>query len=237
MIDPGTRTIKARATIPNPDGNLLPGSFGKVEITLDRIPDAIVIPSGAVIPRINDEIVYVCRGGKAVSVTVTSGIRTESGSQIATGLAPGDTLIVSGLLQLTDGKSVQITNLQANLIALAPMNISSVSINRPVLSIVLSILIVLFGAIGYYLSGGPRVSQRRSARRHGQHQLHRRQCRRHRVADYRTAGGIDQRHCRHPFPDVVQQRRPQPNHGRIRARGRHGNGRQRRPRPRLAGHP
>src|SRR5512136_184282 len=33
------------------------------------------------------------------------------------------------------------------------MNISSVSISRPVLSIVLSILIVLFGAIGYYFLG------------------------------------------------------------------------------------
>jgi membrane fusion protein (multidrug efflux system) len=114
MIDPSTRTMKARATIPNPDGNLLPGSFGKVEVTLDRLPNAIVIPSGSVIPRINDEIVYVCRNGKAQAVTVTSGIRTDSGTQITQGLAPGDTLIVSGLLQLTDGKNVQITSLQGN---------------------------------------------------------------------------------------------------------------------------
>jgi len=114
MIDPGTRTIKARATIPNPDGTLIPGSFGKVEATLDRVPDAIVIPSGALIPRINDEIVYVCRNGKAQLLSVKSGIRTESGTQITQGLAPGDTLIVSGLLQLTDGKDIQITALQGN---------------------------------------------------------------------------------------------------------------------------
>lgn len=114
MIDPGTRTIKARATIPNPDGTLIPGSFGKVEVTLERVPDAIVIPSGALIPQINDEIVYVCRNGKAQSVSVTSGIRTENGTQITAGLAPGDTLIVSGLLQLTDGKNVQITAPQGN---------------------------------------------------------------------------------------------------------------------------
>jgi membrane fusion protein (multidrug efflux system) len=114
MIDPGTRTIKARATIPNPDGVLIPGSFGKVEVTLDRVPDAIVIPSGALIPRINDEIVYVCRKGKAQSISVTSGIRTESGTQITQGLVPGDTLIVSGILQLTDGKDIQITTLQGN---------------------------------------------------------------------------------------------------------------------------
>ncbi len=48
------------------------------------------------------------------SVSIKSGIRTESGIQITEGIAPGDTLIVSGLLQLTDGKNVQITALQGN---------------------------------------------------------------------------------------------------------------------------
>jgi len=107
-IDPETRTIKARAIIPNPGDRLIPGSFAKVEITLDELPNAIVIPSGAVIPRINDEIVYVCQGGKARIVPVTTGIRTDSGIQITQGLTPGDTLIVSGLLQLADGKAVEI---------------------------------------------------------------------------------------------------------------------------------
>jgi membrane fusion protein (multidrug efflux system) len=113
-IDPDTRTIKARAKIPNPGAALIPGSFAKVEITLDELPDAIVIPSGAVIPRINDEIVYVCHGGKARIVTVTTGIRTDSGIQIMQGLTPGDTLIVSGLLQLADGKAIEIKALTGN---------------------------------------------------------------------------------------------------------------------------
>jgi len=114
MIDPGTRTIKARATIPNPDGALIPGSFAKVEVTLDVVRDAIMIPSGALIPRISDEIVYICQNGKARSLSIISGIRTDSGTQVVEGLAPGDTLIVSGLLQLTDGKDIKITALRGN---------------------------------------------------------------------------------------------------------------------------
>jgi len=113
-IDLSTRTIKARARIPNPEEALIPGSFARVEITLEELPEAIVIPSGAVIPRINDEIVYVCRNGKAQSVSVKTGIRTESAIQITGGLIPGDTLIVTGLLQLADGKSVQIKARQGN---------------------------------------------------------------------------------------------------------------------------
>jgi membrane fusion protein, multidrug efflux system len=114
MIDPDTRTIKARAKIPNPGGDLIPGAFAKVEITLEELPDAIVIPSGAVIPRINDEIVYLCQNGLARMAPVTTGIRTDSGTQITQGLTLGDTLIISGLLQLADGKAVQITTLRGN---------------------------------------------------------------------------------------------------------------------------
>jgi len=113
-IDLATRTIKARAKIPNPGAGLIPGSFGKVEITLNELPDAIMVPSGTVIPRINDEIVYICRDGKAQAVVVATGIRTDSDIQIVQGLTPGDTLIITGLLQLTDGKDVQIKALQGN---------------------------------------------------------------------------------------------------------------------------
>ena len=108
-IDAGTRTISARAKIPNAHGALIPGSFAKVEITLEQIPSAIVVPSGAVIPNITGETVYVCKGGKAQSIAVKTGIRTERGTQITDGLAENDTLIVTGLLQLTNGKQVELS--------------------------------------------------------------------------------------------------------------------------------
>ena len=113
-IDPSTRTIKARGRIPNAKGSLIPGSFAKVEITLDKLPNAIVVPSGVVIPELNGEKVFVCVNGKARSVAIKTGIRTEKSIQIVDGLAANDTLIVTGLLQLADGKDVQIKTLQGN---------------------------------------------------------------------------------------------------------------------------
>jgi membrane fusion protein, multidrug efflux system len=113
-IDPDTRTIKARGKIPNAQGTLIPGSFAKVEITLDEIPNAIVIPSGAVIPELNGEKVFLCVNGKAKPVSIKTGIRTEKSVQIVDGLAANDTLIVTGLLQLASGKDVQIKTLQGN---------------------------------------------------------------------------------------------------------------------------
>ncbi len=113
-IDPATRTMKARAKIPNPKGDLIPGSFAKVDITLEQLPNAIVIPTESVIPEMSGEKVFICVDGKVRSVRVKTGIRTETGVQIVEGLNPQDTLVVSGLLQLTDDKAVQIKNLQSN---------------------------------------------------------------------------------------------------------------------------
>jgi len=113
-IDSDTRTIKARAKIPNPEEKLIPGSFAKVEITLESWPDAIVIPSEAVIPQINGATVFICRNGKAREVPIKTGIRTERGVQITEGLAANDTLIVSGILQISDGKGVQIKAIKSN---------------------------------------------------------------------------------------------------------------------------
>jgi membrane fusion protein (multidrug efflux system) len=113
-IDLATRTIKSRAKILNPKGDLIPGSFAKVEITLEQFPNAIVIPTESVIPEMSGEKVFICVDGKARSVPVKTGIRTETGVQIVEGLSPQDTLVVTGLLQLTDDKAIQIENLQAD---------------------------------------------------------------------------------------------------------------------------
>jgi membrane fusion protein, multidrug efflux system len=114
QIDLDTRTIKARAKIPNTQQSLIPGSFAKVDITLSEQPNAIIIPSEAIIPEIDGEKVYVCINGKANAIPVKTGIRTETGVEITEGLTINDTLIVSGLLQLANGKGVQIKSLKAN---------------------------------------------------------------------------------------------------------------------------
>ncbi len=107
-IELSTRTIKARARIANPKQALIPGSFAKVEINLETITDAIVIPSGAIIPELEGEKVFVYESGKAKAVPITTGIRTEIGTQVIDGVKSQDTLILTGLLQLSNGADVHI---------------------------------------------------------------------------------------------------------------------------------
>jgi len=112
-IDVGTRTIKARAQIANPGRELIPGSFAKVVLTLEKLSGAIAIPSQAVIPELSGEKVFVCANGKARAVPIKTGIRTDSLVQIIAGLQPFDTLALTGLLQLVDGSLVEIKQIQS----------------------------------------------------------------------------------------------------------------------------
>ena len=111
-VDPATRTLKARAVMANPGRRLLPGAFARVQITLQRIPDAIVVPTGAIVPELDGERVFLYENGKARSVAVTTGIRTDREIQIVEGVKPYDTLIITGLLQVGDGRPVQITGFE-----------------------------------------------------------------------------------------------------------------------------
>jgi len=105
-IDPNTRSAFVRARCNNREGFLIPGAFAKIEVILEIIPDALVLPSEALIPDIRGEKVCVCRGGVSTQVYVTTGIRTENAVQVTSGLNPGDTLITTGLLTLRENMKV-----------------------------------------------------------------------------------------------------------------------------------
>ncbi|MFI5172181.1 MAG: efflux RND transporter periplasmic adaptor subunit [Chitinophagales bacterium] len=106
-IDPATRTVKVRATCANPGYVLTPGAFAKLKISLGATNEAMVVPSEALIPTINGESVMIVKNGKAVLQIVTTGLRSENKTQIIDGVAPGDTLIVTGLLTVRNGMPVQ----------------------------------------------------------------------------------------------------------------------------------
>jgi len=111
-IDLTTRTVKLRAIVPNNNGVLFPGSFAKVKIILKDLPDAMMIPSQAVIPGTRDKKVIVADKGIAKFVIVETGLRTESSVQITNGLQPGDTVITTGILQLKPGMPLKYNKIQ-----------------------------------------------------------------------------------------------------------------------------
>ena len=107
-IDLKSKTLKARALYPNPNGRLTPGRTISVEIKSNEIVNALSIPSEAIIAEMGRSIAYLYSEGKARQIEVIKGMRTESNVQVVQGLHAGDTLIVTGVMQLRDGLAVNI---------------------------------------------------------------------------------------------------------------------------------
>ncbi|MDR0938854.1 MAG: efflux RND transporter periplasmic adaptor subunit [Mediterranea sp.] len=110
-IDPDMHQFTARALYPNTARTLLPGRYASVSLKKEEIPDAIAIPTQAIVPEMGKDKVFLYRSGKAEPVEITTGMRTDAEVQVVKGLQPGDTLITSGTLQLRMGLPVSLDNI------------------------------------------------------------------------------------------------------------------------------
>lgn len=99
-IDVTSRTITVRAKAPNPKGLLKAGGFAKINLALDQIPKAIMLPTEAITPDIKGDKVYIYKNGTAVPRPVTTDLRTDTKIQITSGLKPGDSVVVSAIMQM-----------------------------------------------------------------------------------------------------------------------------------------
>jgi membrane fusion protein (multidrug efflux system) len=99
-IDIDMRTITLRALYANKNEELKSGRYAEITLELSNIDNAIAIPTEALIPEMEGQKVFIYKKGKAQTVKVNTGLRTEAKIQVTDGLKFGDTLITSGIMQL-----------------------------------------------------------------------------------------------------------------------------------------
>jgi membrane fusion protein (multidrug efflux system) len=100
-VDPGTRLLRVRARTAGV-ASIPPGAFARVELPL-RADSALWVPAEAVVQSARGSQVWRARGGNAEPTVFTPGLRSPTAVEAAAGLAAGDTIFVSGLLQLRPG--------------------------------------------------------------------------------------------------------------------------------------
>ena len=110
-IDPNLHQFTARALYPNTNRALLPCRYTSIQLKKEEIPNAIAIPTEAIVPEMGKDKVFLYKSGKAEPVEVTTGIRTDAEVQIVRGLQVGDTILTSGTLQLRLGLPVTLDNI------------------------------------------------------------------------------------------------------------------------------
>lgn len=107
QVDQTTGTVKLKALFPNDKLALWPGQFVNVRLKVETLPQAIVIPAAAVQRGPLGPFVYVIGEGETVSakpVTVTQ--QNETDAVIASGVATGDRVVITGFANLSDGAKV-----------------------------------------------------------------------------------------------------------------------------------
>ena len=102
-----SRAVTALVQVPNP-GGWRAGATVEARAVVERRPDAVTVPAGAVVRRPAGEVVYILRDGKAWQRPVTLGVRTDGEIEVREGLAGGETVAVEGAAYLTDGAPVRI---------------------------------------------------------------------------------------------------------------------------------
>ena len=111
-VDPQTRTYTVRALYDNPKGELVPGRYVNVSLTTRAFDKAMAVPSEAIVSEMGIDKVFVCKNSCAVPTEIIKGLRTDRQVQVLGGLNIGDTIIVSGTMQLRTGQKVKIVNLK-----------------------------------------------------------------------------------------------------------------------------
>jgi len=100
-------TIHARATVPNPDLFLAPGEFARVRVAVAPPAPTLMVPDAAVVLDQSQQMVMtVSADGTVVPAPVQTGDLRGGLRVIQSGLAPGDRVIIDGMVHGAPGTKV-----------------------------------------------------------------------------------------------------------------------------------
>ncbi|WP_229517983.1 efflux RND transporter periplasmic adaptor subunit [Paraburkholderia terrae] len=107
-LDNSTGTLRQRARVANPERHLNPGQFGRVYLSSKAARPALLVPDSAVATDATRRVLYFVDANGTVAVRpVVPGRLFGNLREIASGLKPGDTVIVDGFQRVRTGDKVK----------------------------------------------------------------------------------------------------------------------------------
>ena len=107
-VDVTTRTVLVRGKYKNTKGILKSGMFVRLTLVTETSSGVILIPTEAIVPEMDGKKVWVISDGMAKSRPVVTGFRSNNRIEILSGLETGDTVMITGLMQVKEGSVVKI---------------------------------------------------------------------------------------------------------------------------------
>ena len=109
-MDLDTRTIAAYSLLDNENNLLKPGLLMKVDLILESVNNAILIPEEALLSIDGKHYVYVVNNDKAVMRDITIGVRSDALIQVTSGLKEQDSVVYMGQEKLKDQSLINIVD-------------------------------------------------------------------------------------------------------------------------------
>jgi membrane fusion protein, multidrug efflux system len=111
QIDTTTGTVKLRAIFDNAQETLFPNQFVNIQLLVDTLHDAALVPNSAVQRGAPGTFVYVVRPDHTVAVQKVK-LGPTDGQRIAilSGLQPGENVVTEGTDRLRDGAKVTLAS-------------------------------------------------------------------------------------------------------------------------------
>lgn len=105
-VDPITRSIQVRASLPNDNRELRPGMLMRVRLER-QVATTLMIPETSVVPIRNEFIVFKVNDENVVERTnIEIGRRQPGWVEVLSGLGEGDVIVKEGVVRLRDGLPV-----------------------------------------------------------------------------------------------------------------------------------
>jgi multidrug efflux system membrane fusion protein len=96
-LDTSTGTLRARARVPNSDGALLPGQFGRIDLVGDAAHVALLVPDSAIRTDATDKVISVVTSdNKVAQRSVVLGGLFGDLREIRSGLKDDERVVISG---------------------------------------------------------------------------------------------------------------------------------------------
>lgn len=109
QIDTQTGTVRAKARFANADGTLFPNEFVNVQLQVDTVKQAVVVPSNAIQHGPQGDFVFVVAEDNTAHIRpVKVGTSVEDRVAISEGLKEGERVVTEGGDRLTDGSVVKL---------------------------------------------------------------------------------------------------------------------------------
>ena len=102
-------SFPAELMVENAGGSLRPGMMGRLALSRGQRINAIVLPFGAVIPKKGEYVAFVVENGKALQRLVKLDYFSDFDVVLASGLEPGEEVVIEGNRALSDGMVVKAT--------------------------------------------------------------------------------------------------------------------------------